>query len=154
MRIFTLIVSTIFVAIGIWMLVDGDMTGFWVGGFFGICLLVAVFEPTLSKLTRPPPYVLVITEDEIACEHKQRARESIRWNDVDKIWYVTTSRGPWSPDEWILLEGRDRGCSFPTEAEGMSAFWDELEKRFEGFNYAPIIEGGTSHAKHLCWERK
>lgn len=136
------------------MIVDGDPTGYWVGGFFFCCLLVAVFEPTLTKLARPPEYILVITEDEIACEHKKRPREAIRWSEVDKIWYVTTPYGPRAPDEWILLEGRERGCSFPTEAEGMHAFWDEIEKRFEGFDFAPIIEGGTSHAKHLCWERK
>ena len=29
----------------------------------------------------------------------------IRWDDVNRIWYVTTSDGPRLPDQWILLEG-------------------------------------------------
>ena len=57
----------------------------------------------------------MITEDDVACEHPKRRREAIRWEDVNRIWYVTTSDGPWLPDEWILLEGEDQGCSFPTE---------------------------------------
>jgi hypothetical protein len=53
-----------------------------------------------------------------------------------------------------VLEGDSGGCSFPTEVKGMSAIWDELEARFPGFDYAPIIEGGTDFKKHLCWERQ
>jgi len=28
-----------------------------------------------------------------------------------------------------------------------------LKERFAGFDYKPIIHGGTDDAKHLCWER-
>jgi hypothetical protein len=155
MRRFTAVVSILFVAIGVWMIADGERTGWLIAGFFGLCLLVAIFEPWLGKVRASlDRYHLAITEDEIACEYSIRKRESIRWSDVNRIWYVTTSGGPRVPDEWILLEGADGGCSFPTEATGMHAMWDELERRFPGFDYRPVIEGGTEFAKHLCWERK
>jgi hypothetical protein len=57
-----------------------------------------------------------------------------------------------APDHWLLLEGKGEGCSFPTEGEGFRAIWDELEKRFPGFDYEPIIRGGTDQARHLCWD--
>jgi hypothetical protein len=35
----------------------------------------------------------------------------------------------------------------------MDAVWDELEQRFPGFDFGPLIRGGTDDAQHLCWER-
>jgi len=152
-RLFTGVVSTLFTVIGIVMIVEGDSDGWLVAGFFGLALLIAAFEPFLPKPELACDYRLSITEDEIACIHPHRPREAIRWEDVDRIWYVTTSGGPRNPDEWILLEGESRGCSFPTEVEDMDAFWDELKRRFVGFDYGPLIRGGTVDARHLCWER-
>ena len=74
--------------------------------------------------------------------------------NMNRIWYVTTSDGPRLPDEWLVLEGDRVGCSFPTEAKGFDGIWDELNQRFAGFDYNPLIRGGTDDAKHLCWERK
>ncbi len=118
-----------------------------------LSLLVAIFEPRLSKARADSGYRLLITQDEIACEHFKRKRESIGWEDTVRVWYVTTSDGPRLPDEWMLLEGEHGGCSFPTEATGMTGLWDELEARFPEFDYGPLIRGGTTAAKHLCWER-
>ncbi len=153
MRIFTLIVSAIFVTIGILMIRDGTPWGWATTLFFGGCALVAIFEPKLNKYIHRTDFRLVITPDDIACEHRRRPRESIRWDDVIRIWYVTTSHGPRVPDEWLLLEGANGGCSFPTEAEGMNLIWDELQQRFPNFDYGPLIKGGTTEARHLCWER-
>lgn len=153
MRIFTIVVSAIFVAIGTMSIVSGDSDGWLIAGFFALTLLVGIFDPWFRKPWAGSGYRLLITEDEVACEHLERPRESIRWGDVIRIWYVTTSSGPWSPDEWLLFEGRSGGCSLPTEAKGIEAIWDELENRFPGFDYAPIIRGPTEEARSVCWER-
>jgi len=152
-RLFALLISALFTAGGVWTIVSGDSFGWYVAGFFGLCLLVAVFEPWFPKPNLSCDYRLVITEDEVACEHARRKRESIRWEDVNRIWYVTTSNGPWFPDEWLLFLGENGGCSFPTEAIGFDGIWDELKQRFAGFDYEPLIRGGTDDAKYLCWER-
>ena len=154
MRLFTLIVSAVFVAEGVWLVALGESFGWLLAGFFGLCLLVAILEPRLRMRQTPSKYRLLITTDEIACEHPKRKREAIRWEDVNRIWYLTTSEGPRLPDEWVLLEGENGGCSFPTEVSNIAAFWDELKGRFPGFDYQPIIRGGTDDAKHLCWERQ
>ena len=110
MRAFTLIVSPLFTAGGVAMIVDGQRSGWLVAGFFGLCLLVALVEPWFPKPDVGSGYRLVITPDEMACEHPKRPREAIRWSDVTRIWYVTTSDGPRFPDEWILLEGEGGGA--------------------------------------------
>src|SRR5262245_59924933 len=117
------------------MIVAGDRSGWLVAGFFGLCLLVALVEPCVSKPSACSGYRLVITPDEVACEHARRSREAIRWNDVTRIWYATTSDGPRFADEWIVLEGDSGGCSLPTEAIGFDRIWDELNQRFAGFDY-------------------
>ena len=154
MRLFTFVVSALFVAIGVTAIASGNSDGWLIAGFFGLCLLVAIFEPWLSKPRVTCDYRLIMTNDEIACEHPKRQRESIRWDDVNRIWYVTTSAGPWLPDEWLFFIGETGGCSFPTEAQGIDGIWDELKQRFVGFDYEPLILGGTDDARHPCWERQ
>jgi hypothetical protein len=144
-------ISAMFTAIGIWMIVDREPYGWAVTLFFGACLLVAVFDRWLPKPWLRSEFSLVMTADEITCMYRRRARESIRWADVERIWYVTTSDGPHLPDEWIVLEGAGGGCSFPTEVPEISPFWDELGTRFPGFDFGPLIRGGTTEARHLCW---
>ena len=152
-RAFTLVVSPLFTVGGVAMIADGQRSGWLVAGFFGLCLLVALVEPRFPKPNVSSGYRLVITPDAVACEHPKRPREAIRWSDVTRIWYVTTSDGPRLPDEWILFEGASGGCSFPTAAIGFDGIWDELKQRFSSFDYGPLIKGGTHDARHLCWER-
>ena len=153
-RIFTLVVSALFVAIGIWFVATGTTFGWSLMGFFGLCLVIAIVDPWLTAWQLRPEYRLVMTGDEVACEDRRRRRQAIRWEDVQRVWYVTTSAGPHSPDEWIVLEGEHGGCSFPTEASGFDGFYDAVTQWFPGFDYAPMIHGGTTDARHLCWERK
>jgi hypothetical protein len=154
MRIFTAVVSAVFIAIGVLMIAEGRSHGWLVAGFFTLCVLVAIFEPWLPKPNVQSEYRLVSTTDEVACEHPKRKREPIRWENVERIWLVTTADGPRFPDQWLLLEGQHGGCSFPTEAVGFDAIWDELKQRFAGFDYGPIIRGGTDDARSLCWDRQ
>jgi hypothetical protein len=154
MRLFTFIVSALLTAGGVEMIASGNPFGWAVAGFFGLGLLVAIFEPWFPKPQDTGKYRVLVTQDEVACEHPKRPRESIRWEDVIRIWYVTTSEGPWHPDQWLLLEGENGGCSFPTEATGFDRMSDEFKLRFPGFNYEPLIRGGTDDARYLCWERQ
>jgi hypothetical protein len=154
LRLFTLVVSAVFVGIGVLMIADGHSPGWLVAGFFALCLLIAIFEPWLPKPKVEREYRLVITPDDVACVHPKRAREAIRWEAVERIWLVTTSDGPWRPDQWLLLEGEHGGCSVPTEAIGFDSIWDELKERFAGFDYGPLIRGGTDVARYLCWDRQ
>ncbi len=153
MRLFVLITSAVFVAIGIDAIASGRADAYSMTGFFGFCFLVALIEPWLPKPWLESEFSVLIGADEITCLFRRRPRETVRWADVIRVWYVTTSHGPHSPDEWIVLEAEASGCSFPTEAKNFKAIWPELERRFPGFDFAPIIEGGTTDAKHLCWER-
>ena len=152
-RVFTVVVSAVFVGIGTMMISSGTPYGGWVAGFFGCCLLVGIVEPWLPKPYLKSEYRLVITSEEVACEHPRRKRETIAWADVARIWCVPTSDGPRLPDQWLLFEGDNGGCSVPTDAVGFDSLWDELKQRFVGFDYGPLILSAGTEAKQLCWER-
>ncbi len=154
MRLFTIVVSAVFVVIGTVMISSGVPYGWWVAGFFGCCLLVAIFESRLPKPHLDFEYQLVMTNDEIACEHPRRRREAIAWSAVTRIWCVTTSDGPRLPDQWLLFEGGNGGCSVPTDAVGFDSVWDQLKQRFAGFDDKPLTSLSVTDAKQLCWERE
>src|SRR5207248_1929289 len=65
MRLFSILVSALFTAGGVWMIASGNSSGWGVAGFFGVCLLVAVFEPWFPKPKVTCEYRLVITQDEV-----------------------------------------------------------------------------------------
>ena len=79
MRLFTFVVSAIFIVIGVSAIVSGNSDGWLIAGFFGLCLLVAIFEPWFAKPLVCCDYRLVMTNHEVACEHPKRQREAIRW---------------------------------------------------------------------------
>jgi hypothetical protein len=72
---------------------------------------------------------------------------------TSRVWCVNTSAGLHAPDQWLLFEGDQGGCSVPTEAAGFEHIWDQLKQRFDGFDYKPLIEHGRNDTKHLCWDR-
>jgi hypothetical protein len=109
--------------------------------------------PGMTVREIPSGFRVIINDVEIACEHPRRKREAIRWDHIIRVWFVTTSDGPWRPDNWLVFEGSTNGCSIPTEAWGFEWIWDELRARFPGFEYSPIVKGGTEYARYLCWEK-
>jgi hypothetical protein len=107
----------------------------------------------VSETTPGGRYTVIITEDEIACEHPKRKRESIRWDQINEIRLVTTDEGPFNPDMWYLFIGESGGCSVPSEAEGFDRLWDEFEKRFKGIDYQAMIDAGTDNAEKTIWKK-
>ena len=107
----------------------------------------------VSETTPGGPYTVIMTSDELACEHPKRARESIRWDAIKEIRLVTTSEGPFLPDEWYVFMGDSGGCSIPSEARGFEDLMKEFETRFPGMDYEAIIKAGTSDAQKSIWKR-
>jgi hypothetical protein len=79
----------------------------------------------------------------------------IAWSEVERIAIVTNDSGPWGSDVWWVLEGADNRCAYPQGASGDEAALAEMQRRFEGFNNAAVIEamGSTSNASFVCWQK-
>lgn len=100
-------------------------------------------------------YNALMTEEGVACEHPRRPREFIRWDDIVEITIVTNSEGPFAADVWLLLIGKDGGCSISQGAPGFeSLLFDRLGK-WPGFDYEKVIAAMacTDDARFVCWRR-
>jgi hypothetical protein len=110
-------------------------------------------ERTQPAFTVDFEYQLVISPEEISCGRPNEKQQSIRWDQVTRVWYVTTSEGPLLPDQFLIFEGNGLRCSVPMEAHGIEKIFDELKLRFPGFDFTPVSHGGIDDAKHLCWKK-
>ena len=133
--------------------------------FIGLGFIYKIFEKLFpdNPLTKriqesaalEKQYVILITDDEIIVTHKGRHyKESVKWDDIQKIEVITTDEGPYLPDFYILLHGTDGGCAVPLGAEN----FDELFDRFatlQGFNYERYITATSSVdiANFIVWEK-
>lgn len=77
-----LVVSAVFVAGGMWMIADGETIGYFVAGFFGLCLLVAAVQlvPGSSYLELDPTGFTVCS---LFRTH------TFVWTDVEEFFVVT-----------------------------------------------------------------
>jgi hypothetical protein len=131
MRVFTLLVSTVFTASGIWMIASGDSSGWSVATFFGLCLFVAIFEPWLGRLTRLPKSNRVITFDSVGftcTQRKWRTEHSVvmRWDEIQTV--TVFKRDLFTVDCICLFIARndDSGMELDEEMKGWQAFVEAM----------------------------
>jgi hypothetical protein len=79
--VWLLLGSSVFVAIGIWMVVSGNWMGYLCAGFFGLCLLVAI-----GQLLPGSCYLSIRPDGLTFCSLYRGA--TIRWEDVDRFYVV------------------------------------------------------------------
>jgi hypothetical protein len=100
-------------------------------------------------------FIVIMTEEGVACEHPRRKREYVKWDEINEIGIVTTDEGPFAPDVWLLLIGDGKGVSIPQGAKGWEGLYDRVS-RFQGFDYESVIKASvsTENARFICWKRK
>ncbi len=137
MRLFTLLVSIVFVAGGVSMIASGDSSGWLVAGFFGLCLLVAIFEPLLVRLTRLPKSNRFITFDSVGfkcTQRKWRTEQSvvIRWDEIQTV--TVFKRDLFTVDCICLFAARndDSGIELDEEMCGWQEFVDAMPTYLRG----------------------
>lgn len=100
-------------------------------------------------------YKITLTDGFVKVEHPKRKTEQINWNDIDKIAIITTDEGPFLPDVWLILTGKDSGCSMPQGAPGYDEVFDIISN-YEGFNFEEYLKSVscTDNAGFEVWTRK
>src|SRR5262245_18698281 len=98
--------------------------------------------------------VVQLTETEVSCTHPNGTRESVAWDDLQKVEIVTTDQGPFHPDVFWVLHGSKTGCVVPQGVTGEAEFLDRMH-RLPGFSNSAMIEAMTSceNRRFLCWEK-
>lgn len=119
-------------------------------GLFG-----KIFKRQPPKKEPEAYYDIIITDKHLTVEHPERKTERINWNDIDEIAIITTDEGPFLPDVWLVLIGKDGGCSLPQGAPKYEDVFNVIST-YEGFNFEEYIQSAscTQHARFELWKRK
>lgn len=100
-------------------------------------------------------YVITITDESVKVKHPKRKTEQINWKDIEEIAVVTTDEGPFLPDVWLVLMGKDSGCTLPQGAPKYDEVFDIISK-YEGFKFDEYIKSASStgNARFDVWKRQ
>lgn len=109
-----------------------------------------------DKKKNPEDYFKVtITDKEVTVEHPKRKTEQVKWADIDCIKIITTSQGPFQPDVWLALLGRESGCLIPQGAKGHEEVYNIVSK-YDRFDFENVIKAMSSgdNQEFLVWTRE
>ena len=109
-----------------------------------------------KKVKQPEDdYIVTITDLLIKIEHPRRETEQINWLDITDIKYINTDEGPFVPDIWLVLFGKENGCLIPVGTEGYDEIY-EIVSGYENFNYDNVIKSMscTENAEFHLWSKK
>ena len=107
------------------------------------------------KVKQPEEYFeTTITEEFVRVEHLERKTEQILWKDIIEIRFINTDVGPFSPDIWLALIGKNSGCLIPHGSVGCEKVYDIVSK-YEDFNFENAMKSMTSteNEQFLLWKR-
>ena len=116
---------------------------------------MGLFDFLKGKPKQPEDFfVVTITNEKVTVEHPQRKKEEVKWIDIETIKIITTDQGPFQPDVWLALLGRETGCLIPQGAKGYDEIYDTVSK-YEDFNFENVIKamGSTDNEEFLVWEK-
>ena len=115
--------------------------------------------PWFSKKHPVKSRISVVSFDEIGVRHQRPdgSVETVRWSELTGVIILTTDLGPAIDDVFWILAGTERanGCVAPSEAVGMAALIERLQ-RLPGFDNCAVIAAMTSidNNMFLCWRRE
>lgn len=119
---------------------------------------MGILDRLFGKLKPKNPedeYLITATEEFIKVEHPRRETETILWKDIEAIKLINTDEGPFAPDIWLVLIGKDSGCLIPQGSKGFETVYN-IVSEYENFNFENFIESMscTDNAEFLLWRKE
>jgi hypothetical protein len=99
--------------------------------------------------------IIVSVDDvEIRCQRPNGKTEIVSWAELQAVIIETNSEGPFAPDLYWILVGKNRGCVIPAGAEGENQLLERLQKIL-GFDNEAVIAAMScvEDQRFLCWRR-
>ena len=108
-----------------------------------------------ASLQPESSYVVTISDAEISCRHPNGVTESVAWDELEIVAIETTDLGPFVPDVFWQLAGKQSGCVVPQGATGEDALIRRLQA-LPRFDNEKMIEAmaSTSNQTFICWKRE
>ena len=118
---------------------------------------MGIWDRLFNRPKRQEPekaFVVTITTSFIQVEHPELETCKIHWSDIQRIKLRNTDSGPWMPDIWLTLVGKEVICVIPHGAKGFDEVYDIVSK-YEGFNFENFAKsmGCTGNAEFDLWAK-
>jgi hypothetical protein len=99
-------------------------------------------------------FKVTITDIFVRVEHPERKTEQVLWENIEQIKLINTDEGPWMPDVWLALLGKEDGCLIPQGAKGFEEVYDIVSK-YDGFNFENAIKSMScaDNAEFQLWTK-
>ena len=99
-------------------------------------------------------FKVTITDTFVRVEHPERKTEQVLWENIEQIKFINTDEGPWMPDVWLALLGKEDGCLIPQGAKGFEEVYDIVSK-YDGFNFENAIKSMScaDNAEFQLWTK-
>lgn len=108
-----------------------------------------------KKRTEPEDkFKVSVTSQFIQVEHPQRPTEKIEWEAILEIRMINTDQGPWLPDVWLGLFGRNTKCLIPHGAKGYDEIF-EIVLKYNGFDFEAYFNSMTcaDNKQFILWQK-
>lgn len=120
-------------------------------------MILNFFRKIFSKKEVYSPedkYVVIISEETITVQHPERETQTINWNDIETIKLINTDEGPFLPDIWLALLGKNSGCLIPQGSKGFEDIYNIISE-YENFNFENFINSmsSTDNEEFLLWTK-
>jgi hypothetical protein len=119
------------------------------------CLGYVYFLPLLSAWNRRRATPVEVTVKGLRREFGFNKCEEIDWVDVEEVWIVVTSGGPWSEDVFFaFLDVRRSGVLVP-QRRAPAGFLESMRGQFPDLDQKAFINAMacTAGGKFLIWKR-
>ncbi|MDB5806692.1 MAG: hypothetical protein JWN73_4014 [Betaproteobacteria bacterium] len=149
------ILSLLFVAGGVAGIRRGELMGWEVAGFFGLCAAVMVAAPWLRK-RREKRMAQSLTIDDWGVRRTLGTgkEEALAWAELTEVMILTTADGPFAEDVFFMLRGAgDTGVLVGQELAMQHKLLDALQARLPDLDNEAIIRamGSTEEARFVVW---
>ena len=100
-------------------------------------------------------FLVTIADELVKVEHPERKTEQIYWKNIEQIKFINTDEGPFLPDVWLTLLGKEEGYLIPHGAKGYDEVY-EIVSKYQGFNFENVIASMScsDNAEFDLWKRK
>jgi len=97
---------------------------------------------------------LAVDEEGIRCIRRTGTRETVSWEQINRVLLRTTDKGPFDDDVFFVLETATGTLVIPQAVKGSYELLSYLQ-RLPDFDNERVIEAMscTENREFLCWQR-
>lgn len=149
------LLSLLFVAGGVAGIRQGELMGWMITAFFGLCAAAMAAAPWIRE-RREKQAAQSLTVDDWGVRRTlgSGGEEALAWADLTEVMILTTADGPYAEDMFFVLRGKgDTGVLVGQGLASQHKLLGTLQERLRDLDNEEFIRamGSTQEARFVIW---